>query len=120
MCQCGRKTSAIIKIIRKELSALVQEVLWNPIAGSELWLQEDGGEVNRVFVPGFIEVFICSGSAKDHHMKSVAKIILLHKCFLACTPQSARESRTTEVQDGKDVTHCKQQFFTILSSVLCS
>lgn len=108
------------KNYKRGLSALVQEVLWNPIAGNELWLQEDGGEVNIVFVPGFIEVSICSASAKDHHMKSVAKIILLYKCFLACTGESARETRTTEVQDGKDVTHCEQQFFTVLISVLCS
>lgn len=101
-------------------SALVQERLWNPIAGDELWSQADDGELNRVFVPGFSEVFICSASAKDHHMKHVAKIMLIYKCFLACTPQNVRETRTTEVQDGKDVTHCNQQFFTILISVFCS
>lgn len=91
---------------KRRLSALVQEGLWNPIAGDELWSQADDGEVNRVFVPGSSEVFICS--AKDHLMKHVAKIVLIYKCFLACTPQSVRETRPTEAQDGKDVTHCNQ------------
>lgn len=53
-------------------------MLWNSIAGEELWFEADDGEVNRVFVPGFSEVFICSASAKDH-MKHVAKIMLLNK-----------------------------------------
>lgn len=106
---------------KRRLSALVQEVLWNPIAGDELWSQADDGEINKVFVPGFSEVFICSASAKDNHMKRVAKIMIIYKWFLACTPQSVREARrATEVQDGKDVTHCNQQVFTILISVLCS
>lgn len=96
------------KNYKRGLSALIQEVLWNPTAGDESWSQADDGEVNRVFVPGFSEALICSASAKDHHMKCVAEIMLIYECFLACSPQSVSETRTTEVQDGKDVTHCNQ------------
>lgn len=76
-----KKNTRNNKNSKRGLSALVKEVLWNPIAGEELWFEADDGEVNRAFVPGFTEVCICSVSAKDHHMKRVAKIMLTYKCF---------------------------------------
>lgn len=88
------------------LSALVHEVLWDPTAGDGPWSQADDGEVNGIFVPGFNEAFICSAPAKGCHMKCVAEVMLIYKCFLACRPQHVSETRTTEVQDGKDVARC--------------
>lgn len=65
------------KNYKRELSALVREVLWDPIAGDEPWSQADDGEINGIFFPGFTGAFICSAPAEGHHMKCVAKIMLI-------------------------------------------
>ena len=66
---------------KRGLSALVQEVLWDPTARDEPWPQAEDGEVNGIFVPDFSEAFICSTPAKGHHMKCVAKIMLIYNVF---------------------------------------
>lgn len=91
---------------KRGLSALVQEELWELTAGDGPWSQADDVEVNGTFVPGFSEAFICSAPVEGHHMKRVAEIMLIYKWFLACRLQHISKTRTTGVQDGKDVACC--------------
>lgn len=61
---------------KKGLSALVQEVLWFPTAGDELWSQAMTGK----------------------SMASLSPVCQCFKCFLACRPQNV--SATCQQSSG--------------------